>query len=116
MLGDHIGVNPATDVPARGHSGETGGNGGNDRVEHIIGDFFVERADVAEAPHVHLERFELDTKLVRDVLNREVREVRLAGERAVAGELGNLDVDQIIPTRMRIRKSVQRGLRLRGLA
>ena len=116
MFGDDVGVNPAAYIPARGDSGETRGNGGNDFVEHIIGNFFVERADVAEAPHVHLERFELDAKLVRDVLNRKVREVRLPGERAVASELGNLDVDQIIPTRMRVGESVQRSLRLRGLA
>ena len=76
----------------------------------------MKRADVAEAPHVQLQRFELNAQLVGDVLNREVRKVGLAGERAMAGELGNLDVNKIIPRLMGVHKSVQRGLRLRGLA
>ena len=116
MLGDDVGVNPTPYVPARRHAGEAGRNRRDDFVEHVVGDFFVERADVPEAPHVHLECLELDAKLVRDVLNREVREVGLTGQRAMAGELGNLDVDQIIPRGMGVRKSVQGGLRLRGLA
>ena len=73
-------------------------------------------SDIAEAPHVHLQRFELDAQFVCDVFNGEVREVGLTRERAVARELGNLDVNQIIPSRMGIGKSVQRGLWLRGLA
>ena len=55
-------------------------------------------------------------KVTNDVLNGEVREVGLAGERAMAGELGNLDVDQIIPSCMSVGESVQRGLGLGGLA
>ncbi len=119
MFGDHIRVNPAADVPAGGNSREAGRNGANDLVEHVVGDFFVERADVAKAPHEHLERFQLDAGKVCNVFNREVRKIGLAGERAVAGELGNLHVDQIVPARMRVRKAVESGLRLRlgaGLA
>ncbi len=116
MLRHHVGINPATNVPARRYASESGRNCGDDLVQHVIGHFFVKSADVAEAPHVHLERLELDAKRIGDVLNGEVREVGLTGERAVAGELRNLDVDQVIPTWMRVGESVQRGLRLRGLA
>jgi len=116
MLGDHIRVNPATHVPARRDAGKSRRNRRHDFVEYVIGHFFVKRTDIAEAPHVHFERLELDAKLIGDVFNGEVREVGLTGEWAMAGELGNLDVDQIIPGRMGVGKSVQRGLRLRGLA
>ena len=112
MFGDDVGVNPAANVPAGRNTGETGGNRGDDLVEHVVGDLFVERADVAEAPHEHFERFELNAGKVCDVFNREVREIGLAGKRAVARELGNLDVNQIIAARMRVREAVEGGLRL----
>jgi len=112
MLGHDVGVNPAAYVPPGRYSGEAGRNGHDDLVEHVVGDSFVEGADIAEAPHEHLERLQLDAGLVRDVLNGEVRKIGLAGERAVAGELGNLDVNQIVPARMRVREAVEGGLRL----
>lgn len=112
MFGDDVGVNPTANVPSSRNTGETGENRGDDFVEHVVGDFFVEGTDVSEAPHEHFERLEFDAGLISDVLNGEVREVGLAGQRAVAGELGNLDVNQIIPARMRVREAVEGGLRL----
>ena len=112
MFGDDVGVNPAAHIPAGGDASETGGNGGDYFVEYVVGDFFVEGADIAEAPHEHLKRLQLDAGLIRDVLNGEVRKIGLAGERAVAGELGNLDVNQIVPAHMRVREAVEGGLRL----
>ena len=111
MLGNDVCINSATHVPARRDSGEARLDGSDDFVEYVVGDFFVECADVSEAPHEHFERFQLDARLVRDVLDREVREVRLARERTVAGELWNLNVDQIIPSCMRIGERVELGLR-----
>ena len=98
MLSHNVGVNSAPHVPTRCDARKSWRNGRDDFVEHVIGHLLMERADIAEAPHVHLERFEFDAKLIGDVLNREVREVGLTGERAVSGELGNLDVDQIVPS------------------
>ena len=112
MLRHHVGVNAAANVPAGCDSGKSWRNGGDYFVEHVVGDFFVERADVPETPHEHFQRFELDARLVCDVFNGEVRKVRLTGERAVAGELGDLDVNQIIPARMRVWEAVEGGLRL----
>ena len=111
VLGHYIGVNPAAHVPAGSYAGETWCNGRHDLVEYVVGDFFVERAYVAEAPHEHFQRFQLDAGEVCDVFNGEVRKIRLAGERAVAGELGNLDVNEIVPTRLRVREAVEGGLR-----
>ena len=106
-----VGVNPAADIPACGDTREARLDGRDDFVEHVVGDFFVKRTDVSETPHEHLERLELDACLVGDVLDGEVREVRLARQRAMAGELRNLNVNQIIPTRMRVGERVKLGLR-----
>ena len=116
MLGDNVGVNPAAHIPAGSDTGKSWRNGRDDFVEHVIRDLLMKRADIAEAPHVHFQRFELNAKLIGDVLDGEVREVGLTGERAVTGELRNLDVDQIIPSWMSVGESVQRGLGLGGLA
>ena len=112
MFGDDVGVNPAAHIPAGGDASETGGNGGDYFVEYVVGDFFVEGTDIAEAPHEHFQRFELNAGGVCNVFNREVRKIGLAGERAVAGELGNLNVNQIVAARMRVREAIERGLRL----
>ncbi len=111
MFGDHVRVNPAAYVPAGCYSGEARGNGGDNFVEYVVGDFFVEGADIAEAPHEHFQRFQLNARLICDVFNREMRKIGLARQRAVAGELGNLDVNQIIAARMRVREAVEGGLR-----
>lgn len=111
MLGHHVCVNPAAHVPACGDAGEAWLDGRDDFVEHVVGDFLVKRADVSEAPHEHFQRLELNAGLVGDVLDREVREVRLACERAVAGELRDLDVNQIIPSCVGVGERVKLGLR-----
>ena len=116
MLRDDVGVNPAAHVPARRDSRKSRRNRRHNFVQHIIGDLLMKRADAAKAPHVQLERFQLNAQLVGDVLNGQVRKVGLSRQRAVAREFRNLDVNQIIPCRMGVHKSVQRGLRLRGLA
>ena len=59
----------------------------------------MERALVAVAPHVHLQALQLDAELVADHVDREVREVGLAGQRAVAGELGDLELDHVVAAR-----------------
>ncbi len=111
MLGHHVCVNSAAHVPACGDAGEARLDGRDDFVEHVVGHFFVERAGVPEAPHEHFQRFEFDAGLIGDVFDREVREVRLARERAVAGELRNLNVNQIIPSCMGVGERVKLGLR-----
>jgi hypothetical protein len=57
MLGNHVGVNPAAHVPAGGDAGEAWRDGGDDLVQHVVGDLLVEGADVAEAPHEHFSAF-----------------------------------------------------------
>ena len=72
------------------------------------------RALVAVAPHVHLQALELDAPLVGHHLDGEVGEVRLAGQRAVAGELGHLELQQVVALRRRVREHLQLFARLAG--
>jgi hypothetical protein len=64
------------------------GSSPHDVVEDRVGHLLVERALVAVAPEVHLQALQLEAQLVADHVDREVREVGLPGQRAVAGDSG----------------------------
>src|SRR5207244_7128233 len=73
-----------------------------------------ERARVAVAPEVELERFELDDRLVRHVRDRDRGVVGLAGPRADARELGRLAADLVVTPRMRVGDGLERTRRAAG--
>src|SRR5262249_7793071 len=79
-------------------------------VEDAVRDRLVEGALVAVAPQVELERLELDTKLIRHVLDPDAREVGLPRERAKARELRTIELDQVVP----LRPGVGEGLEVLG--
>ena len=83
-------------------------------VEDAVRDRLVERALVAEAPDVQLQRLQLDAGAVGHVFEVQGREVRLPGLRAQAGELGKTHADGIIPIRLRIGECLQRFRRRSG--
>src|SRR5204862_8033629 len=97
-----VGVDAAPNVPARGDARGARLRGIDDGVEDRVGHRFVECADVAKATEVELQALQLDAQLVAHHLDREVGEVRLAGERAVARELGNDELDDVVALRIRI--------------
>jgi len=107
VLDHHIGVDAATHKPFGGDAHETGLAGLGQVGQDVVGDFFVESAVIAVAPHIHLQAFELNALLVRDVVNREVRKVGLAGEGAKAGELWDLELDDVVALRCRVVKHVE---------
>src|SRR5262249_22016770 len=74
---------------------------------------FVKRSLVAERPEIKLERLELDAKFVGHEADADRREIRLAGARADAGELGAFHADLVVPPRPRVGKSLQLFGRMR---
>jgi len=71
---------------------------------------FVELAVVAEGMKVELEALALHAKRVRDVMDDEVREVRLPGDGADGGELRAVELDEVV-----VRVRVGKGLEQRGV-
>ena len=114
VLDHHVGVDAAAHVPARGDADEARRDRLDDVVEHGVGHLLVERAFVAVAPEVQLQALQLDAQLVGHDVDREVREVRLPGQRAQAGELGQLEADQVVALRRRVREDLQVLARQRG--
>lgn len=97
MLDHDVGEDAAPYVPLGSQAQEARRDGAHDVVDDLIGDGFMEGALVAEAPGIELQAFQFDTKLVGDVVDNQHREIRLAGQRAQAGEFGHLDMDLEIP-------------------
>lgn len=62
----------------------------------MVGDVFVETADVAVGLQIHLERLQLDAKIARDVGEGQFAEVGLTGFRAEAGELRTDRFDLVV--------------------
>src|SRR5690606_40421805 len=64
-------------------------------VEDLVGHRLVESPFVAVAPEVELEALELHALLVGDVTDLDVREIRLARQRAEASELRRVEGDLV---------------------
>ena len=107
MFGDHVGENAAAHVEARRQAHETRLDGLDQVVEDAVGDILVKMSLVAKTPDVELQAFQFDAQLVREVIERQHREVRLAGLGAQAGELGDLHVDVEIPPGSGVREGIE---------
>ncbi len=107
VLRHHVGVDAAAHVPLGGDAGEAWLGGFDDVVQDVVGDFFVEGAFVAEAPHVHLQALEFDAEFVGHYVDGEGGKVGLAGQRAMAGELGNLKLDDVVAMRAGVGEDVE---------
>ena len=82
---------------------------GDEIIEDLVGDRFVEDPAIAKADHVVLQRFQLDTAIARHVADADFAEVWKAGLRAHRGELGKVDGDFEIALGTRIRECLQRS-------
>ena len=76
-------------------------------IDDLVGDGLVEAAAITEGPQVQLQGFQLDTQLIRHIFELERGEVRLAGLRTQAGELGDFHVNLVIPLRRRVFEGFQ---------
>ena len=79
---------------------------GDQIVEDLIGHGFMKRALVAVGPHIELEGFEFDAKLIGHVGNANRGEVGLAGPGADTGKLGALHIDFKVALRPRVGKGL----------
>jgi len=116
VFGDDIGENSATDIELRGQAHEARGGGGDQVVENSVGDGLVEGTLVAVRPDVELEALQFDAEMVGDVIEKQRREIGLAGLWAQAGEFGNLHVDVEIAVDRGIREGFEGFRRLAGHA
>jgi uncharacterized repeat protein (TIGR01451 family) len=107
VFGHHIGEDAAAHVELGGQPHEARIGGPHQIVEDAVGDVLVEVAFLAERPHVQLEALQFDAALVRDVVQIQGGEVRLAGLRAQAGEFGDFHVDVVIPIRLGVVEGFQ---------
>src|SRR5690606_29517405 len=70
----------------------------------------VKGAVIAEGRQVELQRLRFDDPVTRHVIDDEMREIRLSGDRAERGELRRGEADDVRGIRMRIRHSFELGL------
>ena len=79
-----------------------------DQVVHDdVHTVLVEIAVIPEAEQIQLQRFALHHDLPRHVGNVQGRKVRLSGDRTKAGKLRTVELDEIVPIRMLVRKCFQ---------
>jgi len=104
MCNGNNGVDTASDVEVGNQLHGAGLASLDEVVQDPVRDRLVEVALVPEGPEVEFERFQLDAQLVRDIGERQGREVRLAGLWAEAGKLRTGHVDLVIAPGLRIGK------------
>ena len=97
MLADHRREDAAPHIPARCQSHVTRRGGRDQIIEDLVGNGLVKGAFVPVGPHVELEGLELHVTTIGNVVDGEVSEVGLARQGAQAGELGDLDVNLVVP-------------------
>ena len=81
------------------------------RLDHVLADphraILVEGAVVAELAEIELQRLGLDQPLVRRVVDHQMGEVGLAGDRAERGEFRRGEAGDIIRVAVRVRRPVE---------
>ena len=102
VLGDDIGENAAAHIELGGQAHEARLGGCHQVIQNAVGDGFVKGALVAEGPDIELETLQFDTGLIRNIVQIERGEVRLAGFRAQAGEFRDFHVNMEIAAGLRV--------------
>ena len=100
-------MNSAADIEIADHGHFTRAARGNQIVENLVDDRFVESALIAKRPKIELQRLQFDAEFVRHIVDFDRGEIGLAGARAHTGEFRTLHMDLIVAFRPRIRKSFQ---------
>ena len=96
MFGHDSGENAAADVELRTQAHEPRPRGGGQFVKYAVGDRLVERALVAVGPDVEFEVFQFQALALGNIVQHQVRKIRLAGQGAKAGKFRNLHMDQVV--------------------
>jgi len=106
IVGNHHGVNAASNVEISLDMRSPRPDGGHQIVEDLVGDSLVKRSLVAIRPEVELPRFQLHAKSIRNVFHANRREVRLPSFGAQTSEFGTLETNDIVPIRVGIGESL----------
>ena len=72
---------------------------GHQIIQDRIRDGFVKNSLVSEREEIQLQAFHLNAQSIRDILDRDRREIRLMRHGADAGELGEDELDLVIAPR-----------------
>jgi len=103
----HIGGDPAAHEPLGIDLQIPGIQQRDEVVQDPVGHLLVEGALVAEGPEVQLQGLQLHTRLVGNIADLEMREVRLPGQRAQACEFRAVEYDLIVPLGLGIFERLQ---------
>jgi hypothetical protein len=79
----------------------------NEIVENLVDHGFVESAFVAIGPQIELQRFELDAKLIGNVMDSDRGKIRLSRARTNTSELGTFHFYVIVAFRARVAKGLE---------
>ena len=107
-------VDPASDEEVANNLHEARMAGSHEVVEDLVRHRLVEGAFVPVRPEIELEALELHAERVGNVPDPDRREIRLAGPRTEARELGALEGNLVVPSGLRVGKGLDRFGRLRG--
>ena len=96
MFGAHRGVDAAAHPPSSFQTHEAGIDRLDKVVKDAVCDVLMEVPFISEGPHVELERLQFEVLFIGDVVENQRGKVRLAGERAQAGEFRNFHVNEVV--------------------
>ena len=99
MGSGHRSVNAAADVEISDHGQFTRSTRGNQIIENLVNDRFVESALIAKRPKIKFQRLQLDAEFVGNIADFDGGEIGLTCARADTGELRTLHMNLIVPFR-----------------
>ena len=106
-LPEHVDRNAAARIPVAADAQEFRLDFGRDPLADHDRAVLVERAVVAEARDIEFQGFRLQQPLPRHIVDDEMREIRLAGDRAERGEFRRGEAHQVIGILLRIGHAVE---------
>lgn len=110
MFGNNRQRESATGGKASFHAHVPGMTGDHQIVQNAVDDGFIKRMDIAIGSQIQLERFGFQAARIRNVFDKNLGKIRLAGHGAKRREIGAINADGKIPVNIRIGKRLQCGL------
>lgn len=107
VLGHDIGKDAAAHKKLGGKPHESRLRRCDQIIQDAVGDGFMKRTFVSKGPDVKLQAFQFDTGLIRDVVEIQRGEIRLAGLGAQTGEFRDFHMDVEISAWVRIFKGLE---------
>ena len=112
VFGHDVGEDAATHIELGRQAHEFRLGGCDQVIQDTVSHRFVETAFVTERPHIQFQALELDTLLIRDVIQVKYGKIWLPGLGTQAGKFRDLHMDMEIASRIRIVEGFERFTRL----